>query len=46
MNITHYLAILDCSYACKNKLQKDALQYFEKINRKLVLKSEVEEFKK
>jgi|GEM_PF-2074900 len=46
MNITHYISILDADYVAKNTLEKTALKYFQSIDRKLVEKDEIKDFKK
>jgi hypothetical protein len=46
MNITHYTGIVEMTYQAKNKLEKEVLSMFEKIDRVLIEKNDVEDFKK
>jgi hypothetical protein len=46
MNITHYTGIVEMTYQAKNKLEKEVLSMFEKIDRALIDKNDVEDFKK
>lgn len=46
MNITHYVAVIDCTYSAKNKLQKEALKYFESIDRKMIEKTDLDNFRR
>lgn len=46
MNLTHYLAILLHTYTTKNKLQKEALIFFQSIDRILIESSGIDEFKR
>ncbi len=45
MNITHYLPVLEQTYNCRNKLEKEVLSYFESIDRKMVEKKQLPELK-